>query len=123
MENGNHDFLHHAGADILLQAIDACIIGEDAVACAQQGAYTNTGLGDSVKRFIRESKARAMQKMKDEVFSLAEEYGAALASTPNRPNEFELELSLSVSTKGEVCIIGAEGSAMMKVSMKWNDSR
>ena len=112
--------LEYAGSEILLQTIEASIVDEDASGDAiPPGGFMNTGIVDQAKKFIRESKTKALSKMKDEVFSLASAYGLALREMPDRPDEVELELSLSVSTKGEVCIVGAEGTAMMKVTMKW----
>jgi len=125
-----YESIQYAGADILLQAIEANVIGEDNDA-EQEGSFTrgysDSGLLDqariSLEKFLRDSKTKSLEKIKNHVLSIADEYGSAYREMENRPNEFALEMSFSLSVKGEVCIVSAERSSMMKVSMKWTKTQ
>ena len=121
--NTKEERTEHAGAELLLQTIEAFVVDEDEDEGSNRASgFSNTGITDRVAKFVKDSKSKAMDKMRSEVFSLAEAYGKELNETMYKPDELEVELSLAVSTKGEVCIVGAEGTAMMKVTMKWNVS-
>ena len=65
--------LEYAGAEILLQTIEVSIVDEDASGDAIEldSGFANTGIVDQTKKFIRESKTKALCKMKEEVFSFA----------------------------------------------------
>jgi len=113
------EIIQYAGVEILIQTIDAQICDENYQGSSRNDGFSNTGLMDNIVKFIRNSKENVTEKIKHEVFTLAEAYGTALKEISNKPDEFELELSFSVSTKGEVCIVSSESQAMMKVTMKW----
>jgi len=125
----DYESIQYAGADILLQAIKASIVGEDEETESEgfTRGYSDTGLVDQVRssceKFLRDSKTKSMEKLRTHVFTIAEAYGSALSEIENKPDEFALEMSLSLSVKGEVCIVNAERSSMMKVSMKWNKTQ
>ena len=113
------EITQYADAEILIQTINAQVCGEDFQGSSNNDGYRNTGITDNIAKFIRNSKKNVTDKIKREIFTLAEAYGTALKEIPNKPDEFELELSFSVSTKGDVCIVSSESQAMIKVTMKW----
>jgi len=124
----DNESIQYAGADILLQAIEASVVGEEEeTEVGFSSDYANSArfnqAKDSCEKFLRESKTKSMERIKAQVFTVAEAYGLALSKMDNRPDELELEMSLSLSLKGEVCIVGAERSSMIKVSMKWSQAQ
>jgi len=108
-----------ANAEILIQTINAQICDEDYRGSSNNDGFSNTRITDNIAKFIRNSKKNVTDKVKREILTLAEAYGTALKEIPNQPDEFELGLSFSISTKGDVCIVSSESQAMMKVTMKW----
>ena len=116
------EITQYADAEILIQTINAQICDENYQCSSSNDGFSNSGISgitDNIAKFIRNSKNNITDKVKREIFTLAEAYGTALKEISNKPNEFELELSFSVSTKGDVCVVSSESQAMIKVTMKW----
>ena len=113
--------LQHAGADILLQAVEV-FIADNAIPgnAKPMDGFSNSGLSSRVAKFVENKNTQAMERIRREVFSFADAYGVAINDVAFRPDEFEVELLFSVSAKGDICIVSADNSATLRVKMKWN---
>jgi hypothetical protein len=121
VSNENIEF---AGADILIETIEADVVDEfQKQNLYNNNGYTKTGnFNEIISRFVRNSKTKALDKLKADIMAIAESYGEALKTLPNKPDQFEIDLSMSVSAKGDICIVSSETTSMVKVLMKWGKS-
>ena len=98
--------------EVLINAIDDVL--DEPTHIDSSGSLKNTtktGLNDGTKN--------AFDKAKNTIFSFVDACENELESREKKPSEMVIEFSMAFSAKGDIWVIGCEGNAALKVSLKW----
>ena len=101
--------------EVLIRVLDETHLEEIGNDMSFDGSLRNTS-----KTGITEELKNAFETAKDVIFEIVDACECELKKRDKKPSELSLDFSMSLSAKGNIWVVGCEGTTALKVSLKWS---